>query len=196
MKRVLLSIVFESRKFIIFIIHQITKIDMRFFSILVPMLIVIYGCSDDPEVEVERTDFAEVTVDGKKFSFNRLEAKVIKGDVSQGDLWVACELNFADTTTNSYLSFYTEATYQIVNKYIAGDLFPTPTVHWLNLQTYFNRMPGTYTMRAFYMTVTIDKDKDSRMHGVLSGKVECLTCPPDSELVSISGEFEVPYTYR
>ena len=157
---------------------------MRHFSVLVLVLACILGCSDDPEVK--RTDFAEVTVEGKKFTFSRLEATVNdNGSIS-------CEVMFEDPKTNSYLNFLTTSHDRLWNEYKSGGF--TPKIEWLHLQSYDNRVPGTYSLSVYLMTVKIDKDKDGRIHGSLSGKLECSTCLPGDEIVWVTGEFELPYT--
>lgn len=163
---------------------------MRFITALVPVLLIIHGCSDDPEVE--RTNFAEVTVDGKKFAFNSLEATVKEGDITKGEVYISSEFTFTDTESNSYLTFTTVADNRLVNKYKTGEFYPIPTVSMLHLQTYINKVPSTYVVNVYLVTVTIDKDKDNRMHGSLYGKLECITCS-GNEIVEVSGEFEVPY---
>ena len=75
--------------------------------------------------------------------------------------------------------------------------FPQDRWCYLHLQTYIDRVPGTYTLDGNSLTLTIDQSENGRMHGTFSGKVICYTCTPYGMVVNISrGEFEMPYSYR
>lgn len=172
---------------------------MRHLFILVLVLMFITGCSE--EDVAERTNFAEIAVDGNKFSFNELEANVSKGDLNDGYAYVSCEFNFIDTRSNSVLNFfvfYYSTNASLVNIYKYNEYYQEyyryGTLDWLHLQTYFERIPGTYTLKDQLLKVTIDRDKNGRLHGSLSGKLSCATCATVDELVEISGEFELPYS--
>lgn len=170
------------------VLNSVNRISMCRHIVLALMLTLIISCSKEPEVE--RTNFAEITVDGKKFTFDKFEAIVAKGDG-----YVGIEFTFNNTTSNSHLSFYLESFSKLVNTYRYGDRYPTPYISWMHLQTYINKFPETYELIQWGQTVIIDKDKEGRIHGTLSGKITCYTCVPN-KLVDISGEFELAYSFR
>lgn len=165
---------------------------MRRYVSHVLLLTLIISCSK--KNDVERTNFAELTIDGRKFTFDKLEAII---DTSTPG--IRCYIRFEDGASNSSLLFKTiTGLGRIVDSYqLPGELFPGPSLEYLHLQTYVNRVPGTYLVLNNSLTVIIDKAVNGRMHGSLSGKASCLTCTPYGAEVSITnGEFEVPYSYQ
>ena len=163
---------------------------MRYYISLVLMLTVIVCCS---KKNTERTNFAEITVADEKFVFDSL--KVVFDTSFQP---VSCEFRFSDPASNSYVMWKTLSYSKWINgvyKY-PGDRYTGRSVSYLYLQTYVNRIPNTYTLQNNSLTLTIDKSENGRMHGTFSGKVFCYTSNPYGAIVNITGEFELPYTYR
>ncbi len=177
--------------FLSFRCHLQAQICMRCFTSLLLLITIISGCS---KPKTEKTNFAEITVDGKKFVFNKLEA--IFDTSSQ---YIACNFQFDDTASNSNMIWeILTGTKRIIGTYIyPGELFPGRSVVLLHLQTYINRIPGTYSPKNNSFTVIIDRSENGRIHGTLSGTMICYTCIPyGAEVPITNGEFEMPYGYR
>lgn len=164
---------------------------MRYCASLLLLFTMIVSCSKKNN---ERINFAEIAVDGKTFAFDSLKAVV---DTSSQ----ANQANFTvyDRATNSYLTWETlsGATKWINGIYeFPGQLYPGRSVVFMHLQTYVNRVPGSYSVQNNGLTMTIDQSENGRIHGTFSGKMKCFTCTPYGIEVSINGEFEMPYTFR
>ncbi|MCB0649500.1 MAG: hypothetical protein KDC49_22680 [Saprospiraceae bacterium] len=164
---------------------------LRYPYVLALLLTLIISCSKEPVQE--RTNFAEITVDGKEFSFDKLEARVSHVDINYGT-----EITFAQTASNTYLSFYLNSIHSLKKTYRHGMLYPNPLISWMNLQSYINNYPETYSANHgewHRLSVEIDKDNESRIHGFITGKITCSTCNPKKQ-VDISGEFELQYSNK
>ena len=164
---------------------------MRCCASLLLLLTSIFSCS---KKNTERINFAELTLGGEKFVFDSLEAFL---DTStQG---ITCNFRVYDRASNSNMMWETLSGSKWINGTFEhpGELFPGRSVVYLHLQTYINRVPGTYTLQDNSLTLTIDHSENGRMHGTLSGKITCYTCTPYGTEVNITnGEFEMPYSYR
>lgn len=166
---------------------------MRSCIFLLLLSTVLISCSKKEKAE-QRSNFAEVTVNGNTFKFTTLEAII---DTSHDGN--TCNVAVRDTVSNSSMVFETlvgftkrtEGNYQY-----PGELFPGPSLVYLHMQTYVNSYPATYTVQNDAFKLVIDEVAKGRMHGTLSGKINCYTCTPYFMLADINGEFEMPVTYR
>ncbi|MEO5594651.1 MAG: hypothetical protein ABIR15_06660 [Chitinophagaceae bacterium] len=152
---------------------------------------MIVSCSKQP---AERTNFAELTLGGEKFVFDSLEA--IFDTSTQG---ITCNVRVYDRASHSNMMWETMSGSKWINGVYEypGDLLPGRSVVFLHVQTYKNRIPGTYTLQNNSLTLTIDQSENRRLHGRFSGKITCYTCTPHSAEVSITnGELEMLYSYR
>ena len=163
---------------------------MRCYGSLLLLLTITIGCS---KKHTERTNFAELTLGSKKFVFDSVEA--VFDTSTQG---ITCNFLLYDRVSHSNMMWETLSGSKWINgtyKY-PGDQFPGRSVVYLYLQTYINRVPGTYSLQNS-LTLTIDQSENRRIHGTFSGKLICYTCTPYGDEVSITnGEFEMPYSYR
>jgi hypothetical protein len=172
---------------------------MRCFAYLILLVTIFLSCSK--KKEPPRTNFAELTLDGRKFSFNVLEA--IYDTSSQGsDQGVYGNYRFyssTSSTTGSSLDFEIASTSKWLNATyeFPGELFPGKSIVFLHLQTYIDRVPGTYSLQNNTFTITIDSFENGRIHGTFSGKLFCYTSIPYGLIAKVTnGEFELPYSYR
>jgi len=151
------------------------------------------SCTKKEKAEEQR-NFAKVTIDGNTFNFTNLEAVI---DTSHDGN--TCNVVFRDSISNSNMVFETQVgtTKNPKGEYrYTGGQFPSPLLVFLHIQTYVNRYPGTYTVQNDALILSIDKVANGRMHGSLSGKINCYTCTNYFMLVDINGEFEMPVSYR
>jgi hypothetical protein len=164
---------------------------MRYCASLLLLLAIIIGCSKDKK---ERTNFAELTVRGDKFVFDSLEAIF---DTSYQDVF-SCNFVLADRASNSYMMWKTMSGTKWINGIYEypGEYLPGKSIVLLHLQTYIDRVPGTYVLQNNAFTLTIDQSDNGRMHGTFSGKMICYTCTPYGTEEKVNGEFEMPYSYR
>jgi hypothetical protein len=152
---------------------------------------IVISCS---KKDTGRTHFAELTLGDKRFVFDSLEAVF---DTSTQ--YVTCQFQLYDRASHSYMEWHTlsglkkwiNGTYEF-----PGEQFPGRSVTYLHLQTYIDRVPGTYVQKNNSFKLTIDQSENRRMHGKFSGVLICYTCTPYGDEVSITGEFEMPYSYR
>ena len=161
-----------------------------FFLLLLTISFTV-SCS---KKDKERTDFAELTVGGQKFVFDSSEVVI---DTSfQGR--ISCEFRFDDRASNSNMMWKAlTGSKRIIGTYgYPGALFPGPSLEYLYLQTYVNRVPGTYTPKDNAVSLVIYQLANGRMRGTLSGTMTCQTCNPYGLEVPINAEFEVPYRYQ
>ncbi len=163
---------------------------MRCCVSIILILTLILSCSKD---KPPRTNFAELTIGGQKFTFNRLEA--VFDTSTQG---ITCNFQIDDTASNSYMAWETLSFSKWINGIYEypGEPFPGRSVVYLHLQTYINRVPGTYAVQNNSFTLTIDQSENGRIHGTFSGELFCYTCTPYGSDAEINGEFEMPYSYR
>lgn len=164
---------------------------MRCAAFLLLLLTIIAGCSKKNSV---RTNFAELTLGGQKFIFDSLEA--VFDTSTQG---ITCNVRVYDRASHSNMIWETLSGSKWINGVYEypGALFPGRSVVFLHVQTYINRVPGTYTLQNNSLTLTIDQSENGRLHGKFSGKISCYTCIPYGAVVPITdGEFEMPYGYR
>lgn len=164
---------------------------MRYCASLLVLLMIIISCS---KKKTERTNFVELTVGGEKFVFDSLEA--VFDTSTQG---ITCNFRVYNRASNSNMIWETLSGSKWINGIYEypGEQFPGRSVVYLHLQTYINRVPGTYTLQNNPLTLTIDQSENGRMHGTFSGKITCYTCTPYGAVVRITnGEFEMPYSYR
>lgn len=165
---------------------------MRYCASLLLLLTIFISCSKN---NTKRTHFAELTVGGEKFIFDSLES--VFDTSAQG---TSCNFRVYNRESNSSMIWEISSGSKWINGTYEypGELFPGRSVVYLDLQTYLNRLPGTYTLQKDNsLTLTIDQSENGRMHGTLSGKITCYTCSPYGAEVSITnGEFEMPYSYR
>ena len=164
---------------------------MRCYACLLLLLTMIISCS---KKDTERTNFAEITVGGQKFVFDSQEAVFdtsFPGSIS-------CEFRFEDRASNSNMVWKTLSGSRRINGAYnyPGELFPGRSLVYLHLQTYSNRVPGTYEPKNDSLTLTILQSENGRMYGTLSGKMICLTCNPYGLEVPMTAEFEIPHKYR
>ena len=145
---------------------------MRCCASLLLLLTIIISCSKQ---HTGRTNFAQLTVDGQKFVFDSLEA--VFDTSTQG---ITCNFRVFDRASHSNMIWETLSGSKWINGIYQypGDLFPGRSVVYLRLQTYINRIPGTYTLQNNSLTLAIDQSENGRMHGTLSGKITCYTCTP------------------
>ena len=164
---------------------------MRCAASLILLLTIIIGCSKE---KPPRTNFAELTIDGKKFVFDQLDAYC---DTSADG--ITCNFQVTDQASNSTVTWEITSGERRINasyKY-PGELFPGRSLVFLHLQTYIDRVPGTYNLQNNSFKVLIDESENGRMHGTFSGTLICYTCIPYGTEVRITnGEFEMPYSYR
>ena len=163
---------------------------MRFCASFILLLTIIFSCS---KKHPPRINFGEVTVNGQKFVFDKLEA--VFDTSTQGR---TCEFRFDDRASNSYMAWETvTASKWIVGTYeYPGELFPGRSLAYMHLGTYVNGVPGSYEPKVNAVALVIDQAENGRMHGTLSGKMICRTCNPYGIEVPIKAEFEMPYSYR
>jgi hypothetical protein len=164
---------------------------MRYCVSLLLLITTIISCSKKNTV---RTHFAELTLGGDKFVFDSLDAVV---DTSAQEF--SCNFLVFDRASNSYMNWEIISGSKWINGVYEypGEPFPARSVVYLHIQTYIDRVPGTYTLAGNSLTLTIDQSENGRMHGTFAGKVICYTCVPYGTVVNISrGEFEIPYSYR
>ena len=165
---------------------------MRRCASLLLLLTLIISCS---KKNSPRTNFAQLTVGGQKFEFDSLEA------VFDTAAWgMTCNFGIYNRTSNSWMTWETTSGSKWINGIYEypGQLYPPGrSVVFLQLQTYLNWVPGTYTLQNTSFTLTIDQSENGRMHGTFSGKLFCYTCNPyGAEVRLTDGEFEMPYRYR
>lgn len=166
---------------------------MRCCTFLLLLTTLFLSCSKKEKPE-EQKDFAKVTIAGNTFNFTNLEAVI---DTSHDGN--TCNVAVRDTVSNSNMIFETQVgtTKNPRGEYrYTGGQFPDPLLVFLHIQTYLNGFAGTYTVQNDAFKVIIDKLANGRMHGTLSGKINCYTCTTYFMLVDINGEFEMPVTYR
>jgi len=164
---------------------------MRCCGSLLLLLTIIMGCS---KKNITRTNFAELTLGSQKFVFDSLEA--VFDTSSQG---IICNFEIYDRASNSYMEWETLSGSKWINGTYEypGAQFPGRSVVYGHLQTYVNRVPGTYSLQNNSFTLIIDQSENGRMHGTFSGKLLCYTCTPYGDEVRLTnGEFEMPYSYR
>lgn len=160
---------------------------MRYPVAVVLLLLWTMGCSKDDDPV--RTNFAEIIVDGQKFSFDRFDIVVRKTDPG-----FRCYFVFDNTATNSNVDF-TASSGKVVNTYrFNGENSPGPGLESMSVSTYVDRMQRLYVLKNGPMLLTIDKARDGRMHGTLSGKITLESGPSYDQEVLLEGEFEAPYT--
>ena len=165
---------------------------MRYCATLLILVAIFISCS---KKNTSRSDFARLTLGGQEFHFDSLEA-VFDTTVTDSR---SCSFMFRDRASNSSLVCETLSGSAWINGTYPypGDLLPGRALVYLHLQTYIDRVPGTYTLLDKPFTLIIDKSENGRMHGTLSGKITCYTCTPYGIAVDITdGEFELPYSYR
>jgi hypothetical protein len=164
---------------------------MRYCLYILLLLTVIISCS---KTNNARTNFAELTVGTDKFVFDSLVAVF---DTTTQE--INCNLLIFDRATNSNMVLETSSGSRWINgayTYPAVQ-FPGRSIVFMHLQTYIDRVPGTYNLQDNDFTLTIDQSENGRMHGTFSGKVICYTCTPYGKTVDITkGEFEMAYSYR
>jgi hypothetical protein len=153
---------------------------------------MIISCSKKNTV---RTHFAELTLGSDTFVFDSLGAVV---DTSAQEF--SCTFLIFDRASNSYMNWEIVSGSKWINGVYEypGEPIPARSVVYLHVQTYIDRVPGTYTLLdGNSLSMTIDQSENGRMHGTFSGKITCYTCTPYGKVVNISkGEFEMPYSYR
>ena len=162
---------------------------LRYLFIL-HLFAIVLSCSKKEDIKIMRSNFAELTIDGNRIVFNKLEAIV---DTSTDA--IGCQIKFEDTLSNSYMLFNTVAGFRSIlhNYQWPGESFPGPSLSNFILQTYINKFSATYVVQNTMFSVTIDSSKNGRMHGTFSGKVICYSCYPYTESNVTNGEFELPY---
>lgn len=166
---------------------------MRCCIFLLLLTTLFLSCSKKEKAK-EQKDFAKLTVNGNTFNFTTFEAII---DTSHDGN--TCNVTVRDTVSNSNMIFETlvGTTKRPQGEYkYPGELFPGPSLVFLHIQTYVNSYPATYTVQNDAFKLVIDGVANGRMYGSLSGKINCYTCTPYFMLVDISGEFEMPVTYR
>lgn len=167
---------------------------MRGCVFLLLLLTVIIGCSKKNTV---RTNFAELTIGGDKFVFDSLEAIF---DTSV--YGVRCNFAIYNRATHSSMTWETSSGSEWINGIYEypGQYYPGRSVVFLDLRTYINWVPATYSLQVLQntsFTLTIDQSENGRMHGTFSGYLICHSCTPyGAEVRLSSGEFEMPYSYR
>jgi len=164
---------------------------MRYYASLLLLLTIVISCS---KKNTGRTNFAELTLGGEKFVFDSLEA--IFDTSAQA---TTCNFRVYKRASNSYMMWETLSGSKWINgiyKY-PGEPVPGRSVVYLHVQTYVDRVPGSYSLENNPLTLTIDQSENGRIHGTFSGKITCYTCTPYGDEKSITnGEFEMPYSYR
>ena len=113
---------------------------MRCCASLLLLLTIILSCS---KKHTERTNFAELTIGGEKLVFDSLAA--VFDTSTQG---ITCYFQVYNRASNSNMIWETLSGSKWINgiyKY-PGELFPGRSVVYLHLQTYIDRVPGTYTL--------------------------------------------------
>jgi len=145
---------------------------MRCCAFFLLLLTTIISCSKQ---NIVRTNFAELTVGGEKFAFDSLEA--VFDTSTQG---ITCNFRIYNLASNSNMTWETLSGSKWINGTYdyPGEQLPGRSVVYLHLQTYINRVPGTYTLQNNSLSLTIDQSENGRIHGTLSGKITCYTCTP------------------
>ncbi|MES2647637.1 MAG: hypothetical protein V4717_12220 [Bacteroidota bacterium] len=164
---------------------------MRCCVFLLILLSFFTACSKNKPI---RTNFAELTVNGQKFTFDNLEA-VFDTSTEQ----ITCNFRFFDNVSNSNMIWETITFSKWINGIYEypGEQFPGRSIVFLHLQTYLNRFPGSYSLQNTSFKLIIDQSENGRMHGKFSGKLVCYTCNTYGDIVPVTdGEFELPYSYR
>lgn len=164
---------------------------MRCCASLLILLTIMMSCSKE---KPERKNFAELTLGGQKFIFDSMEAVF---DTSTQA--ITCNFQLYERASNTYMMWETLSGSKWINGTYEypGQQFPGRSVVFLHLQTYIDRVPGTYTLQNNAFTLIIDQSENGRIHGTFSGKLFCFTCTPYGAEVRLSnGEFEMPYSYR
>ena len=80
-----------------------------------------------------------------------------------------------------------------------GEFFPGRSLSYIHLSTYANGPLAGYYLQNEYVnpfSITIDRSDNGRIHGTFSGKMSCVSCPPDSVVKITNGEFEMPYRFN
>ena len=163
---------------------------MRCCAFLLLLLTIVASCS---KKDTARTNFAEITLGSQKFVFDSLEAVF---DTSTQ--YITCNFLVYDRTSHSNMAWETLSGSRWINGIYGypGASFPGRSMLFLNIQTYINFFPNTYTLLNNSLTLTIDQSENRRIHGTISGKITCYTCNPTVEVSITNGEFEMPYSYR
>lgn len=170
---------------------------MRYFLALLLLVMMIAGCSK--KAVTERTNFLELTVEGKKLSFDIKDTAVLD-TVYPANYW---EFTVNDNRSPySTLRWVLESGSKWVNGIYAypGEYYPGRSINYMYLSTYVN---GPY--EGYYMsdrnlnaiTITIDRSDNGRIHGTFSGTMSCYTCADTGTFGTITrGEFEMAYRFH
>ena len=164
---------------------------MRYSILFLSVFGVLLSCSPDKPA---RTNFAEITVNGQRFVFDSLEALY---DSSYQQFTGKFRLN--ERSSNSEMKLETWSFTKWINGVYEypGRQYLAKEVTYFSLQTYLNRVPGSYSLIENTFKLTIDQSENGRLHGTFSGKLICYTCVPYGDTVELeNGEFEMPYRYN
>ncbi|HEY6505674.1 MAG TPA: hypothetical protein VIZ28_16980 [Chitinophagaceae bacterium] len=169
---------------------------MRYFLFLLLLITIIAGCS---KKGIERTNFLELTVDGKKLSFDIKDTAVLD-TVYPASFWHFTV--YDNRSPYSILNWVLLSGSKWVNgNYeFPGEYFPGRSISYMDLTTYVNGPYEGYSLVNLYLNpfkITIDGSDNGRIHGTFSGTVTCNTCATPGTLVKITeGEFEMPYRFN
>jgi hypothetical protein len=170
---------------------------MRYFLSLLLLITIITGCSK--KSTTERTNFLELTVGGKKLSFNIKDTAVLD-TVYPNSFW--------HFTVNDNGSPYSTLEWVLLsgskwvngNYEFPGEYFPGRSISYMYVTTYVNGPREGYSLPNLNLNpfnITIDWSDNGRIHGTFSGTVTCYTCATPGTLVKITnGEFEMPYSFN
>lgn len=169
---------------------------MRYLSLLLLLTAIITGCKK--KTTAERANFLELTVGGKKLSFDIKDTAVLD-TVYPSNYW---ELDIHDNRSPySNLRWVLESGSKWVNGDYGypGEYYPGRSINYIQLTTYVNGPFASYYLKNVYVnpfSLTIDRSDNGRIHGIFSGKMSCSSCPPDSVVKITNGEFEMPYRFN
>jgi len=170
---------------------------MRYFLPLLLLIIIIAGCSKKDTTV--RTNFLELTVEGKKLTFDIKDTAVLD-TVYPASYW---EFTANDNRSPySILRWVLESDSKWVNGIYeyTGRYNPGRSINYIYLNTYVS---GLY--EAYYLdnrnlntfTLKIDQSDNWRLHGTFSGTMSSSSGAPSGTSIKITnGEFEMPYRFH
>jgi hypothetical protein len=168
---------------------------MRYFLLL--LVIIIAGCKkkDTPV----RTNFLELTVEGKQLSFDIKDTAVLD-TVYPASYW--------EFTAKDNRSPYSNLQWVLLSdsKWVNGEYEfpyqypPARNISYMDLSTYVNGPYESYYLNhqnLNYFTITIDRSDNGRLHGTFSGTMSNSSGATYPTIVKITnGEFEMPYRFH
>lgn len=170
---------------------------MRYFLSILLLVTIITGCSkkDSPV----RTNFLELTVEGKKLSFD------IKDTVVLDTAYPASFWNFSvddNRSPHSNLEWVLLSDSKWVNGVYeyAGINVPGRSIFHIFLTTYVNGPYESYYVNKYDLntfTITIDQSDNGRLHGTFSGNMTNSSGGISGNIFQVTnGEFEMPYRFH